>query len=299
VPRRVQLLATPGAAGADAAALLYRRRKPATVAPWATRATAAAIRRGLGVGRPAPLADLDSLCAALGITVQGAAAIRSSTPERLVLALIGEGPGLVVKVGSPADGGLLAEIDALRRLARTHPDVLAPRLHWHGSWRDRLVVATDALSRRLGAPEPSVEDAVRICRTLAAGGAGRFVVHGDLAPWNIVVTADGLALVDWESSRFQPDPMYDLAHYVTSTGSLLGAYGPARALSLLLDRRSPGWRYLDGLGIDPATAPALVASYLQRSEAHSPAAIRYRRAMLDRIDQRTRSIGGRRHGFAP
>ena len=35
------------------------------------------------------------------------------------------------------------------------------------------------------------------------------------APWNIVPTAAGLVLVDWEESRFEDDPLFDLSHYVT------------------------------------------------------------------------------------
>jgi hypothetical protein len=47
-------------------------------------------------------------------------------------------------------------------------------------------------------------------------------VHGDFAPWNVLRTADGWALIDWESWRPQGRPFHDVCHYLVQAYSLLG-----------------------------------------------------------------------------
>lgn len=284
VPPRLRLRATPGPEGVEAARILYRQRGHTRIAPWAELVSLQAIRRGLGATRPAPLADIDALAAVLGATARGGAVIRSSATGRLVLALVGDRPSLVVKVGPLDDSGLRTEIATLVRLQGPHQRVLAPTIRWQGEWEGFLVLATEALERPRRERTLGLEDALELCLMLAGGGDGaEFLVHGDLAPWNMVDTGSGTGLVDWESSRFETDPLYDLAHYVTSIGSLLGSHTPPQALSLLIESGSPGWRYLEALGLDPATAPSLVAGYLGRTRSPSASVTRYRQAMLSRI----------------
>jgi hypothetical protein len=113
-------------------------------------------------------------------------------------------------------------------------------------------------------------------------------VHGDLAPWNLLRTPEGIALVDWEAGRFDFDPLFDLTHFVVSTGALLGARGPDEAVAELTARGSRGWRYLEALDIDPALGPEFVRHYLRRMTTFGNDVDRHFRArMLARVSERT------------
>jgi hypothetical protein len=70
--------------------------------------------------------------------------------------------------------------------------------------------------------------------------------------------------VDWEEWRSGFDPLYDLAHYVVRSGALLDSFSPEQAASLLTERNSPGWQHLEDIGVEPRTAPQLVADYVRR-----------------------------------
>jgi hypothetical protein len=163
--------------------------------------------------------------------------------------------------------------------------VLVPRLRWHGTWRDQLVVATDAFETEPTDADIDLDEALAVCLSLAGvaprgdlaalapppGGSSAArslgstaVVHGDLAPWNLLRTSDGIALVDWESSNFDLDPLFDLTHFVVSTGALLGTRSPSDAVAELTHRGLRGWRYLEALDVDPGLGPELVRHYLRR-----------------------------------
>lgn len=52
--------------------------------------------------------------------------------------------------------------------------------------------------------------------------------HGDFAPWNLLRTSRGLRAIDWEDSRPDGFPGFDLAHYVIQTGVLMHRWGAER-----------------------------------------------------------------------
>jgi hypothetical protein len=288
VPDRFELAATPDAAGAVAFRALYRPRRRR--ARLATAVSIAALTRGIGFSSSAGEMARE-LCELIGVRPDGGALVRSSRSGRSTLALTAHGrPSLIVKV-APDHDRIRHEAEALRRVRDRIPGVIAPAVRWVGPWREQLAVATDALVPTRVGRDVDLGEALEVAVALARGAAHHGpVVHGDLAPWNLVHTAHGIALVDWESSRFGLDPMHDLAHFVTSTGALLGTYEPAAAVGLLTAKASPGWRYLDALGIDPDDAPGHVRRYLEGTSARGNRVTRrYRAAMLDRLPQRSPS----------
>ncbi len=92
--------------------------------------------------------------------------------------------------------------------------------------------------------------------------------HGDLAPWNLLRTADGWCLIDWEDAD-EASPAYeDPLHYLVQAHALLGR--PSRA-DLIAGVRGRGWighalhAYADAADIDRTWLPEAFVSYLERS----------------------------------
>lgn len=279
VPERVQLRATAGAAGAQAARVLYRQYRHPGVARVAAKARTLAFATGLAPPSRPPLDDLDDLCDLLGVAPHGAAAIHSWMIDRQVICLVSPGGCFVVKVGHRDDEGLANEARLLQLLAGNAGIVEVPSVRWSGFWSGRLVVATEVLPLARGWREVTIDDALTVVTQLAGGlGAVGPLVHGDLSPWNLLRLRDGLGLVDWEYARLVRDPFFDLTHFVVTTSSLLNRNSPEEALALLTAPHAPGWTHLVTLGLDPRDAYSLVEGYLLRTSDHSDWA--FRSAML-------------------
>ena len=284
VPRRFDLSATPGRSGAIAFRSLYRPRR--LRARVATAISLFAMTHGIGRASADPGEAAGELCELVGVAPDGGALVRSRKSGRTTFGLTERGRlRVVVKVAPDRDLVLAHESEALERLHGAIPGVVVPALRWVGPWRGHLAMATEALALTPNGRDVDLEEALVIAIALARGSERHGpVVHGDFAPWNLVRTPDGIGLVDWESSRFEVDPLYDLAHFVTSKGALLSSHEPRGAVRLLTAEASPGWRYLEALGIDPRTAPQHVRSYLERTaQRGTPTTRRYRQAMLEQL----------------
>jgi len=94
-------------------------------------------------------------------------------------------------------------------------------------------------------------------------------VHGDAAPWNLLVDLDGWVLVDWEASREEHSPFWDVWHYIVQSHALLGQ--PTRQ-SILQGLRDEGpvsvalAEYAREARIDRGRASSSLQDYLQSSE---------------------------------
>ena len=284
-PRRLELWTTPGRAGAAAARILYQPRRRTGVAGAAlTRLLPARSVRALPARDVAVVAE--HVAALAGVRFDAAAALHARESGRWLFALTNaDGSGIVVKVGDVGDEGLEREAATLTALGPRVAALELPRLRWQGVDDGRFAIATDLLRRRPARTEADLEDARAAACALAATARG-FVVHGDLAPWNIVPTNGGIALVDWEDSRFEEDPLYDLAHYVTRAGALLHAWHPDGAVAHLTQPGSAGWRYLAEIDLDPEQASQHVERYLRRAGSQNSSAPlrRYEAAMTEALE---------------
>ena len=284
LPGRLQLCTTAGRDGARAARLLYRPRRRQRLGTVAMRASSLAISRGLAPAAPTPLRDIDDLFEVIGFRPTGAAAIRSATKNRLVVALVDDDRGLIAKVGSSEDVGLRSELAMLQHLRGPVGPILVPTVIWHGNWRDRFAVATEAFVETGGYWEIDVEEALMICNALVnSGGEVGPLVHGDFAPWNVVRTDHGVALLDWEEGSESFAPLFDLSHFVVAAGALLRRYTPPQAVAMLVARGSLGWRHLEQVRLDPHRAAELVADWLVWPSKHIRATYQFRRSMLDEL----------------
>jgi hypothetical protein len=90
--------------------------------------------------------------------------------------------------------------------------------------------------------------------------------HGDFAPWNLLQTKDGWALIDWEDAATEQRPYFDLCHYLVQSHALLGRPSLRSLLEGFCDGK--GWvggtvrAYADGAGLPAAQAHAFLKSYL-------------------------------------
>ncbi len=280
-PDRVRLRATAGPDGARAARLLYQQRRHQALASATSWGRSFALTHGIGRRCGPPVDAFDELCDLLGVAPVGAAAIQSWLADRLVLCIVSLSASVVVKVGARLDTGLSTEAVLLGKLNGTAGPVIVPRVRWHGTWREHLVLATEAIQLADSQRDVNLGEAAVIATALSAGSATVGpLVHGDFSPWNLLRTPNGLALVDWEGGRAAREPLFDLAHFVVTRGALLRREQPGRAVSLLTAPGSPGWRHLVALDLDPFTAPALLEDYLERTWEHSEASWGYRKALL-------------------
>ena len=244
---------------------IYRPLRPRARA--GARINVALARLGIGLPVAAPVPALRELARKVGLSYDGAAAFRSSAAGRFVVGLAQQGTlRYVLKIGPAQDYGLEREAAALDRLQGVHFSVRVPRLLWHGVWEEWRVVVTEALPN--AAPKAmDLFEVADICTDLCRGVGDRPAVHGDLAPWNVLECGGATYVIDWEQHRPTFEPLYDLAHYIIRAGALLSQFSPRQAAELLTARNSPGWYHLEAIGIEPATAPQLVADYLRLHSA--------------------------------
>jgi hypothetical protein len=199
-----------------------------------------------------------------GVEATAAAALNVRGSDRWLYALTSaDGSGVVVKIGDVRDQGLAREASTLAEVRAHQPALQVPVLRCYGQYGDWFALVTDIVKRRNGHDDAGLEDARAAACALATNDSG-FVVHGDLAPWNMIPSATGVALVDWEKSRFADDPLCDLAHYVVRVGALLHKWQPRVAVSHLVGSESVGRRYLCEIGLDPESAAEHLTRYLSR-----------------------------------
>lgn len=219
-------------------------------------------RHGVGLSTTPPF-DLDGLCRFLEFAYDGVVIMRSSRPGRWVVGLCLSGAlSRVLKIGQLDDAALSNEAKFLAALKEGVAGTMSvPRLLATKEWQGHFVVATSGLSR--SPRRTTVEDALSVCTAMVLGSsAGPAVVHGDFAPWNVVVLSDGPVVLDWENARFERAPMFDLAHFLITRAALIGRSTPEHVVRQLCGSGSVGVRHLQEVGERPDSAPRFLLRYL-------------------------------------
>jgi aminoglycoside phosphotransferase (APT) family kinase protein len=279
-PSRLDIWATPGRAGAAAARVLYQPRHRARVAAHVVARLLPA-RSPRSFPSPHIQSIVEHIAELAGVEATAAAALNVRGRDRWLYALTSaDQSGVIVKVGNADDAGLAREASTLATLSARETTLHVPVLRWHGQHEGWFALVTDIVKRRKGTDGAGIEDARAAACALATVNGG-FVVHGDLTPWNMIPTATGLVLVDWEKSRFAHDPLCDLAHYVIRVGALLHRWQPRAAVRHLTGSESVGRRYLCEIGVDPDTAAEHLRRYLTRPTLRSATNSNIRRYELE------------------
>ncbi|MCG8637397.1 MAG: aminoglycoside phosphotransferase family protein [Desulfobacterales bacterium] len=90
------------------------------------------------------------------------------------------------------------------------------------------------------------------------------IMHGDFAPWNVLVNKGQVRVIDWESCEPEGLPFFDIFHYVLRYGFLVGHWPPQRTLSRIrtLINSVLFREYLKKTGMDKKTAWVFLELYL-------------------------------------
>jgi len=101
------------------------------------------------------------------------------------------------------------------------------------------------------------------------GGEESGAAHGDLAPWNLLRTEAGWAIVDWEGFLREAPPYYDVFHYLVQ--SMTSGIRKPRARTIADGVRGKGWiadvirAYAAGAGVDVKDSTHYLHEYLRIS----------------------------------
>jgi energy-coupling factor transporter ATP-binding protein EcfA2 len=209
---------------------------------------------------------------------RGTLAVAKANHEGRYIALILDGDGrcsAVAKVAraDDADRALEHEARSIERFrAQLPPPITAPTIlerspgllllepvAWRPRWRawqidEEVAGAMGALFRSSHAKGPDLVGAA----------------HGDWAPWNMLRTATGWVLVDWEEATDAAPPFYDLCHFLVQSHALLGR--PSLGELLRGFRGGEGWigkglrSYAEEADLSVGDAESFLISYLQITE---------------------------------
>ncbi len=151
---------------------------------------------------------------------------RSTHPGRwMCLIADREGqPFSMVKVASDEEGAeaLRREADAINTIAPGMPTtVQVPKVLDAGEGWLALEGLRWLPRKQLGTIPLEVADALGVLFSQGQGGRTG-PTHGDFAPWNLLRTEGGWALVDWEAARADGDAFDDLFHYLVMSSALIG-----------------------------------------------------------------------------
>ncbi|MEM9033488.1 MAG: phosphotransferase [Actinomycetota bacterium] len=241
VPHRYRLLVEAGR-DSRAAAGVYRPRSRS--ARWTQPVRALALRFGLGRSASVPSFDRSALRVALPgadptlAVLEADARHRDDASGRLIIGCSNAGELVAVAKCAPrSDGALAREIHACTAVSSGRSFRMPVVLHATSPDAPVQTLVTRAeqdTGRRL-----DLDDVAAICLELQ--DRPEPVVHGDLAPWNLLVPEGGPpVLVDWEGWRTAHEPLADLSHYLVQTGALLGWWSPAEVAELLCADAGPG-----------------------------------------------------------
>ena len=231
----------------------------------------------------------------------------SDHPGRFVALIIGEDGRWygVAKLATDPKGkaALDNEAQALGSLAQLlQPPLSAPRLLARDTGLLLLEPVRWVPRRRPWLLDGEIAQAMGTF--FAANGAGEPLgpTHGDFAPWNLLQTAQGWVLMDWEDARDRDRPFFDLFHYLFMTHLNLGVLSQQDLLDAL---EGKGWSgraiaaYGQGAGLHDADLHELLIFYLQASSRRLNLAtpdgqsdFRARQALLQ-VLRRRRVRGGR------
>lgn len=204
------------------------------------------------------------------------AVMRTNHANRYVASII-DSAGEVLSVAKVAldhagDAALGAEANGIETYGKLLSDPLrAPRIIERAP--GVLLLEAVRWSARLRPWVLPPDVALGLGRAFASSsdGSDLGLAHGDVAPWNLLRAQDGWVLIDWEDSRVDAPPFYDLFHFLVQ-GAVLLRRPSLRAFT----GRAPGttWMreairaYANGAGRPASSWRRHLADYLRLSMEH-------------------------------
>jgi hypothetical protein len=217
-----------------------------------------------------------------------AVATHCARPREVIVAK-GEGKGNVLaKIGRGVEGDLVARERLLPTVAERlqNSSLSVPTLLGGWSTPTGQVIVQSLIEdgrppRREEMPEVLLEAAV----ALAEAG----ITHGDLAPWNLLITRNGLTVIDWEFGSTEHHPGEDLTHFLVQSAVLGKWWNAEQVASMLTEPDGPGTAYRQATGMSLPSLCNCVFEYLDappRAAVSSPDAIAFRTSLAIRLHSR-------------
>ena len=184
----------------------------------------------------------------LAATSELAVVTHHSRPREIIVAKGRGRVGILAKIGRGSDRSLLARESILpaaaERLSRS--SVAVPMLLESWSITNGQIVV-QALVEDAEAPKRDELRDLLLRSVLSLAEAD--LTHGDLAPWNLLVTPAGPLLIDWEFSSSEHVPALDLTHFLIQAAVLGRWWNPEEVVAMLLGAGSLGAAYGRSLGL--------------------------------------------------
>ncbi|MFI2432285.1 phosphotransferase [Streptomyces sp. NPDC018693] len=263
--RRVGLRTTGGRDAAAAARIIDRPSR--RIGRCAALLDQIAVRMRVGPRVADPLADVEPFLHRFLRDADGAAFVNSSMPGRCVIALSTAGkPSYVLKIGNTDDHQLRNEGEFLTKVSGMRLPFKVPELVYADSQGEHCVVVTRAWMQARRAGPLSRSELLGITEVLGAAGTGvRPLVHGDLAPWNVLRTPGGIGVIDWETATFADQPLRDLVHYLVQAGAIMRWTDVSTVVRELTHPRGMVGELAGRLGVPRSRVPEALHTYFATS----------------------------------
>ncbi|MFC8258157.1 phosphotransferase [Streptomyces sp. NPDC057291] len=233
----------------------------------------------IGPRVPNPLAGVEPPVRTLLNDADGVAFIHSSMPGRCVAALSkGGSPHYVLKMGKVDDHPLRNEAEFLSKIPGMRLPFNVPELLYADLVGDHFAVVTLAWNHSRLAGPLSRTELLNITEALGTAHAGGVsITHGDLAPWNVLRTPQGIGLVDWEAATFADRPLHDLVHYLVQAGAHLRWTDVTAVVRELTHPHGMVAELAHRLGCRPSQVDEMLHAYFTESPpVHIPRVLRFR-----------------------
>jgi hypothetical protein len=101
-------------------------------------------------------------------------------------------------------------------------------------------------------------------KTLSESLVPKTIMHGDFAPWNVLVGRNRLTVFDWECAEMEGVPAFDAFHYALQYGFLVKRWSTQKAFKKLerLFRSADFYRYVNRTLLIPKQLYSLLRLYL-------------------------------------
>lgn len=191
------------------------------------------MRLGASRAEAADAIALDAL-RDIGVAYSAIASMRSSAPGRHLYGVESDRSAVAfAKVGGLDDEGLANEARTLELACSSGQDFLPELLLYRETAIERVLVTRAIPGRALRQADLALLPQILLDLQEMRARLGRNVHHGDLAPWNLILSGAKLHLVDWESSRVADTEFWDLVHLVARCVGWLSWVSPSEGVDLL------------------------------------------------------------------
>lgn len=158
------------------------------------------------------------------VSVDGSSAVTARKTRNgnwIVVGRTDDGGSLIAKQDRDDEGAKLDRSEHLLRSTALRPPVLQATT---SQTAGLLVTVAETATDKIRSTTISSDASYALGRMWRRSSSG--FAHGDFVPWNLIPTASGLVLLDWEHAFDDAPPFYDIWHWVVQCHLLLRTATP-------------------------------------------------------------------------